>query len=653
MRTIVALFMVMVCLAGHGAEADWSAYGGDGRGQRFAASGQITPQNVGRLELAWSFRTGELGHGFIQAHEALTFEATPLLIADTLYFDTATGKAFALDATTGAERWRFDAQVDPGRYYSEMTSRGVSYWRDANAAAGSACAERIVFASIDARLFALDARSGKRCEEFGDHGEVALWKGVRLRDRGDYEVTSPPAIAGDIAIVGSAIGDNRGTDLELGVVRAFDLRSGKQLWHWDPIPRAARIPADAANPEFGDVEAQQARWTGAANAWAPFAVDAERGLVFIPTGSASPDFFGGERPGDDHWANSIVALRAASGELVWGRQLVHHDLWDYDVASQPMLVDLDRDGAKIPAVVQLTKTGQVFVLNRETGEPLFPIEERPVPQDVVAGETPSPTQPFSTLPPLVPQAPVTADDAAGLTSWDRDKCRELIASLHSEGMFTPPSLQGTIERPGYAGGSNWGGGAWDPQRQLLIASVMDLPMVVALIPREQFDSQRASGKYDGWEFARQAGTPYGMRRHVLMSPLGAPCTKPPWGKLVALDLAHGTIAWDKPLGTSRDKAPWPFWNTLGAPNMGGPLTTAGGLVFIGATTDNFLRAFDTASGAELWKMRIPAGAQATPMSYERGGRQYVVVAAGGHAKLGATGGDYVLAYALPAKGAGR
>lgn len=647
--------VLMLQLAATTAAADsafeWTAYGGDGRGQRHAPLAQITPANVGDLELAWSFRTGELGQGFARAGDALTFEATPLLVGDTLYFNTATGKVFALGAADGRLRWRFDAEVDRGRDYSEMATRGVSWWRDAQAESGARCAQRILFASIDARLFALDAADGTRCADFGRNGEVDLGKGVRATERrlGQYQATSPPAIAGDLAIIGSSIGDNGGTALELGVVRAYDVRSGRLAWHWDPIPRRAVVPADAANPDFTEVDAQQARWTGAANAWAPLAVDAERDLVFIPTGSASPDFYGGERGGNNEWANSLVALRASTGAFAWGRQLVHHDLWDYDLASQPMLVDLARDGGEVPAVVQLTKTGQVFVFHRETGEPVFPVEERTVPRRVVAGETPSPTQPFSSLPPLVSHEPVTPDDAWGLTFWDRNACRDRIAALRSEGIYTPPSVEGTIMRPSYAGGSNWGGGAWDPRRHLLVANVMDLPMVVALVPRNELDAQVESGDFEGWEFASQRGTPYGMRRTLLKSPLGAPCTPPPWGKLVALDLASGTIAWERPLGTSRDKAPWPFWYTEGAPNMGGPLTTAGGLVFIGATTDDYLRAFDTTTGAELWTMRLPAGAQATPMSYEAGGRQFIVVAAGGHAKLGTTIGDYLLAFALPAK----
>ena len=641
--------LLLGAMAANACASEWTAYGGDGRAQRHAPLAQVTPANVGQLELAWSFRTGELGQGFARAGDALTFEATPLLIGDTLYFNTATGKVFALDAANGAPRWTFDAAVDRGRDYAEMATRGVSWWRDAEATPDATCAQRILFATADARLFALDAASGERCADFGRNGEVDLSKGVRATERrlGQYQATSPPAIIGDIAIIGSSIGDNGATDLELGVVRAFDIRSGRLAWHWDPIPRSAIVPQEASNPDFGEVDEQQARWTGAANAWAPLAVDIERDLVFIPTGSASPDFFGGKRPGNNEWANSLVALRASSGAFVWGRQLVHHDLWDYDLASQPMLIELARDGVEVPAVVQLTKTGQVFVLHRESGEPLFPIEERAVPQGAAPGETPSPTQPFSSLPSLVPHGPVTPDDAWGLTFWDRDACRGKIAALHSEGIYSPPSVKGTIMRPSYAGGSNWGGGAWDPQRRILVANVMDIPMVVALVPRNELDAQYESGEFEDWEFAWQRGTPYGMRRTLLKSPLGAPCTPPPWGKLVALDLASGKIAWDRPLGTSRDKAPWPFWYTEGAPNMGGPLTTAGGLVFIGAASDNFLRAFDIASGAELWTMRIPAGAQATPMSYEVGGRQFIVVAAGGHAKLGTTIGDHVLAFALP------
>lgn len=617
---------------------EWSAWGGDAGGSKFAPLAQITPANVAALKPAWTFHTSELGKGW-ESGEKLTFEATPLFVDGTLYFSTATGKVFALDAASGTARWRYDAQLDAKEDYSELASRGVSYWRDPQATAGSACATRIYLGTADARLIALDAATGKPCEGFGEHGQLHLSAHV-LRDsyKGDYEFTSPPVLDGDTLILGSSIGDNYSAANALGVVRAFDARTGAARWHWDPVERTA----DAGDP---DAEPYPT-WNGAANAWGVFSVDAARHLVFIPTGSASPDPYGGERPGDNHWANSLVALDTATGKLVWARQLIHHDVWDYDLAAQPMLIDLKRDGQSIPAVIQLTKTGQVFVFRRDDGTPLFDITEKPVPQDGVAGEKLSPTQPFSALPSLVRNGPVTPEDAHGLTFWDRGRCRALIGSLKSEGIFTPPSLQGTIEMPSYAGGVNWGSGAWDPATQTLVTNVNDLPMQVQLLPREEWLRQVKAGGEKHWEYARMKHTPYGMRRRVLASPLGAPCIASPWGRVVALDLSKGSIAWSIPLGTGRHKAPWPI-SVKGMPGMGGPLMTASGLVFIAAGSDGYLRALDRATGKELWRGDLPAPGMATPMTYAVGKRQYVVIAAGGHGKLDTQIGDALVAFKLP------
>jgi quinoprotein glucose dehydrogenase len=621
----------------------WPAYGGDPGGSHASTASRLTPANVADLKPLWTFHTGELGAGLAR-RDKLTFEATPVLVGRTLYFNTATAIVFALDAVTGRELWRHDARIDRGRRYSEMSARGVAVWGPPSPDV-EPCRTRIFAGTIDARLIALDARTGKPCADFGAAGEVDLSKGVRLRERGEYLVTSPPAIVGDAVIVGSAIGDNRGTSLELGVVRAFDAHSGALRWSWDPIPRSAIIPPDAANPGFVDVENQAARWTGAANAWSIFSTAPAQGLVFVPTGSASPDFYGGERPGDNQWANSVIALDAASGRLIWGRQLVHHDLWDYDVASQPVVVDLDRGSGPVPVVLQVTKTGELFVLERDSGRPVFPITERAVPQGAVAGEQAAPTQPQSALPPLVSQSPVRADDAWGLTFWDRGKCADKIRALRSDGVFTPPSIGGSIERPGYVGGANWGGLAFDARHQYAIAVVNDLPMEVALIPRADYDALRDSDRFPHSEFASMRGTPYGMRRELLRSPLGLPCVAPPWGMLVAMDLVHGRIAWRVPLGTLRDMA-WPLAFIRGAPSMGGPIVTAGGLVFVAAAADDYLRGFDVATGAELWKGRLPGGGQATPMTYELDGRQFVVIAAGGHGGLGTTRGDALVAFGL-------
>jgi len=619
----------------------WGWYGGDAGGNRSSSLAQITSANVHELEIAWTYRTGELGADFARA-QRLAFEATPILVRGSLYLSTPTNIVIALDPATGRERWRYDPKIPRAVAYSEATSRGVSSWVDAAADPAAACSHRIFIGTLDARLIAIDGRTGQPCSDFGVNGALDLARDVRATDRGHYLVTSPPAIFRDTVIVGSAIGDNRAVELERGTVRAYDVRSGAPRWSWDPIP-----PSDSEAAARG-WRPQDAKRAGAANAWSTFSVDTARGLLFVPTGSASPDFFGGERTGDNAYANSIVALRADTGRVVWYRQLIHHDIWDFDLAAQPMLIDIERDGKLIPAVVQATKTGMLFVFDRETGEPVFEIVERPVPKSDVAGEAAAPTQPFPATPPLVSYAAVTPQDAWGLTFYDRGKCRELISQYRSEGIFTPPSLRGTIMSPSYVGGVNWGSLAFDSDRQLVLATVNHFAMVVSLIPREQFGPAATAGTHPDSEFAKQTGTPYGMRREPLMSPFGLPCTAPPWGTLAAVDMRRNQIRWQVMLGSTKDVTPWfvPA-RTLGMPNLGGPIVTAGGLVLVAAATDNFLRAFDIETGSELWKGRLPAGGQATPMTYEANGRQFVVIAAGGHGALGTKRGDFVVAFALP------
>jgi quinoprotein glucose dehydrogenase len=619
--------------------AAWPAYGGAPGGGQYSEARQITPANVARLKLSWSFRTGELGAGTKRPRK-LTFESNAIVAEGRLYLTTALNKVFALDPITGRELWHYDAQ--PGRgAYAEMAARGVSSWIDSRAPIDAVCRHRIFFGTLDARLISLDGATGKPCADFGKASAVNLRDGVRLRDAGDYLVTSPPAIAGDVVVVGSAIGDNRAVDVERGVVRAFDARTGALLWAWDPIPQGERSAALGWTPA-------QASATGAANAWAPMSVDVARGLVFIPTGSASPDYFGGERRGANRDANSLVAIRAATGEVVWRQQLIHHDLWDYDLAAQPVLADVTIAGKPRPAVLQATKTGMLFVFDRTTGEPLFPIEERAVPASDVAGEEASKTQPFPPPPfVFVRHAPVTEDDAWGFTPIDRAMCKRQIAALRSEGLFTPPSLKGTIAYPGWGGGVNWGGIAFDPVRQRVIVAVMEIPMVATLLPRVPTDLYAAANdpaRHKDSEFAKMSGTPYGMRRETLLSPLGVPCTAPPWGKLLALDLATPARRWERPIGTTAKKAPIAL--DLGMPFMGGPVATAGGLVFMAGTTDNMFRAIDIDTGKTLWETELPAGGNATPSVYEAGGRQFVVIAAGGHGGLGTTPGDHVLAFSL-------
>jgi quinoprotein glucose dehydrogenase len=624
--------------------SDWGFYGGDAFGRRFSSLEQINRGNVAHLELAWLYRTGERGAGFTRAGK-MTFEATPVLAYGALYLETATNIVIALDAQSGKERWRFDPHIDRARRYTEASARGVSLWEDSELRqVAVACRRRVFTGTLDARLLALDADTGRPCESFGRGGQVDLTQGIRIRDVGAYVVTSPPAIYGNLVIVGSGIGDNRAVSVERGVIRAFDARSGAQVWAFDPIP-------DSPNhPGAGEWDATQAQNTGAGNAWGVMTVDEEHGLVLIPTGSASPDFYGGLRVGSNRFADSLLVLEAGTGKLAWQQQLVHHDLWDYDVAAQPVLGDVEVFGAPVPAVIQATKTGMLYVFERTRGRALFGISEKPVPPSLVPGEQASRTQPFSQLPALVSQAPVRPEDAWGLTFWDRGKCRDLISSLRNEGIFTPPDVHGTLLTPGYIGGVNWGGLVFDEQRQRLIGAVNHLPMVVTLLSAAQLEAQLRSQDYPHSEFGRQAGAPYAMRREPLLSPFGLPCTPPPWGTLVSVDLRRSRIVWQVPLGSTEGLTPW-FVPTrdFGMPNMGGPIATAGDLVFVGAAMDSYLRAFDIETGRELWKYKLPAGGQATPMTYRAGPdqRQYVVISAGGHGPLGTPRGDYVMAFALP------
>jgi quinoprotein glucose dehydrogenase len=618
----------------------WSAYGGDPGGSRYSSLTQITAKNVSDLTVAWTFRTGELGQG-VKDWRRSAFEATPILYEGTLYLTTSSTDVIAVNAASGQLRWRHDSQSRKDLHYSDGVSRGVSLWVDEQSAQQAPCRARIFAPTLDGRLLALDAATGKPCADFGEQGAVNLLKDIRSQfQQGDewrnYLVTSPPAILDGKVIVGSSIGDNRAVLEELGTVRAFDARSGQLVWSWDPIPR------DPSNPIYKEWDSETVGNASAANAWAPLSVDTERHLVFVPTGSASPDFFGGARPGDNRWANSIVALDGDTGKFKWGQQLVHHDLWDYDVGSQPTLANILHNGKSVPAVIQATKTGFLFTFDRDSGKPLFPIVERAVPQDAVPGEYPSPTQPFPTAPPaLVRQSKITPDDAWGVAWFDTRACRKRIEAYRSEGMFQPPALQDSLMQPGNAGGANWGGIAFDPQRQLAVANTMNLPFIVALIPRAELAAQRDSEEYKDFEFARQLGTPYGMHRRSFISSFGIPCVKPPWGTLAAVDMQRGVIKWQIPLGDT----PVIHLN-LGMPGLGGPIATAGGVIFIAASLDDRLRAFDTDSGKLLWTASLPAGGQATPMTYSIDGRQYVVIAAGGYKDM-STRGDYLIAYALP------
>jgi quinoprotein glucose dehydrogenase len=626
-------FLLFATMLHAQAAVEWPAYGGDVFGSRYSPLTGITRENVKSLGVAWTYHTGEKappGH-------KVSLEATPIMVAGTLYFPTPMGVVIALDAETGREKWKHDMHMRAGLHFGDYASRGVAYWVDPAAAAGAVCMRRIIFASVDARLTALDAATGRSCPGFGKDGEVDLRSGLRNApfETEEYEETSPPAVVNGMIVVGSAIADNNRIAAVSGEVRGFDARTGALRWTWDPVPQD---PKDAGYATWQGPNAHQ---TGAANTWSVIAGDPERDLVFLPTGSASVDYFGGERKGENRYSNSIVALRASTGKLVWHFQTVHHDLWDYDNASPPALVTIRKDGRNIPVVIQANKNGMVYVLDRETGVPVFPVEERPVPKSDVPGEEAWPTQPFTTFfPPLVPHT-AGPGDAFGPDDANRSWCRDRMAGLRHDGIFTPPSERGTLVVPSNIGGAHWGGVTYDPKNELIIVPVNRLATLIQLIPRAAWSDtlRRANPRT---EFTNMRGTPYVLRREILLSPAGVPCTPPPHGELVALSTKTGAVAWRVALGAFggvNGGAARP-----GSPNLGGAIVTAGGVAFIGATLDRRLRAIDAATGAELWSGELPAGGKATPMTYRTAsGRQMVVIAAGGDNEVFGAG-DAIVAF---------
>jgi quinoprotein glucose dehydrogenase len=604
----------------------WDYWGGDAGGTRFSSIAQITPANVNNLVRAWEFHTRDLETRPQAAMARTKFEATPLFVEDSLIFCSPFNEVIALDPGTGAEKWRFDPRISTEqRPANRFNCRGVAYWVDPQAASGAACRSRIFTATNDVRIIALDARDGKPCEGFGENGEVKIDVGIKLLWPGEFQFTSAPVVSRGVIVVGSSIADNVRVDAPLGTVRAFDARTGQPRWNWDPL-------------EHRGIEA------GHANVWAPISADEERGLVFLPTGSPSPDFWGGQRVGNDEHANSVVALKVETGELAWAFQAVHHDVWDYDMPAQPTLARIDTGQGLRDVVIQPTKHGFVFVLDRDTGKPVWPVEERAVPQGGAEGEVLSPTQPFPThVPALTPQR-FTADDIEDFIG--DSSCKAKLADLRNDGLFTPPTTQGTLEFPMTGGGVNWGGVAFDPVNQILYANTTNAVHIIKLMPRAETEGFKTP---PGTDFGRQIGAPFAMTRVVAMSRLGLLCNRSPWGALVAVDLKAGKILWRSTVGTTEDRAPLGLAFHWGMPLVNGVAVTAGGLVFTGAM-DAYLRAFDAKSGEELWQGRLPVPGVANPMTYLWKGEQYLAIAAGGHSEGGATIGDAVVAFRLAREG---
>jgi quinoprotein glucose dehydrogenase len=615
--------------------AEWRHYGRTTFGQRYSPLTQITTANIGALTEAWRYRTGDIRNS-ADVPET-TYQVTPLKIGDMLYLCTPHNFAIALDTATGKELWRFDPKIALDKNRQHQTCRGVSYFASANTAPGQPCAERIYLPTSDARLIALDAKIGQICPAFGDNGTINLYKGMPYKPSGYYYSTSAPLIAGSRIIVGGAVNDNFSNESPSGVIRAYDAETGALIWNWD-----------SGNPDKTTPIGPDETYTAnSPNMWSTASADETLGLVYLPLGNQTPDQLGMNRSANvEKFSSSIVALDLATGQLRWVRQTVHHDLWDMDVPAQPTLIDLaTASSGTIPAIVGPTKQGDIYVLDRRTGEPIIPVREVPAPTGAIAGDHTAPTQPFSGLT-FMPR-PLTGADMWGITMFDQLACRIALKQLRYEGRYTPPSLEGTLVYPGNFGVFNWGGVAVDPVRQVMFGMPTYLAFTSRLVPRDQVPPKGDEKASEGG-LNRNEGSPYGVIMGPFLSPLGIPCQSPPWGYVAGVDLRTGEVAWKHRNGTVYDMTPLPLSLKVGVPGIGGPMITAGGVAFLGATVDNYLRAYDLATGRQLWQSRLPAGGQSTPMSFATAdGRQFVVIVAGGHGSINTTAGDYVIAYALP------
>ncbi|MDU7391236.1 glucose/quinate/shikimate family membrane-bound PQQ-dependent dehydrogenase [Atlantibacter hermannii] len=630
-------------------DGDWPAYGRNQEGQRYSPLKQINADNVHQLKEAWSFQTGDVK--MPNDPGEITNEVTPIKVGDTLYLCSAHQRLFALDAATGKEKWHFDPQLNTNPSFQHVTCRGVSY-HEARAETASPdvvadCPRRIILPVNDGRLFALNADNGKLCETFANKGILNLQTNQPVTTPGMYEPTSPPIVTDKVIVIAGAVTDNYSTREPSGVIRGFDVNTGDLLWAFDPGAKDPNaIPADEHHFTLNSP-----------NSWAPAAYDAKLDLVYLPMGVSTPDIWGGNRtPGQERYASSILALNASTGKLAWSYQTVHHDLWDMDMPSQPTLADItDKNGNVVPVIYAPAKTGNIFVLDRRDGKLVVPAPEKPVPQGPAKGDRLSPTQPFSDLS-FRPTKDLSGADMWGATMFDQLVCRVMFHQMRYEGIFTPPSEQGTLVFPGNLGMFEWGGISVDQNRQVAIANPIALPFVSKLMPRgpdnpmEPSDPPHAaSGQETGIQ--PQYGVPYGVTLNPFLSPFGLPCKQPAWGYISALDLKTNEVVWKKRIGTPRDSLPFslpfPLPFNLGMPMLGGPISTAGNVLFIGATADNYLRAYNMTNGEKLWEGRLPAGGQATPMTYEVNGKQYVVISAGGHGSFGTKMGDYIVAFALP------